>query len=172
MARTKSRFGATASKRAVSGISMASRHAVAHAFRCGRPAQRWQRRDDDDQSAGRHRRGYCRHQAQAQIQSRCAERRSGRNSDNTLVTAKLSWAPSIPLRVGMEQTYRWIYDQAKARDEGRPTLRPPRDSFNCWPHAQSPRPRRGIPSVYRSSATSRNRVLGRSLAPCVIQVHR
>ena len=44
----------------------------------------------------------------------------GRNSDNTLIKAKLGWAPSIPLRVGMEKTYRWIYDQAKAREEGRP----------------------------------------------------
>ena len=46
----------------------------------------------------------------------------GRNSDNTLIKAKLGWAPSIPLRIGMEQTYRWIYDQAKARDEGRPYI--------------------------------------------------
>ena len=44
----------------------------------------------------------------------------GRNSDNTLIKAKLGWAPNIPLRVGMEKTYRWIYDQAKAREEGRP----------------------------------------------------
>jgi GDP-D-mannose 3', 5'-epimerase len=44
----------------------------------------------------------------------------GRNSDNTLIKARLGWAPSIPLCVGMEQTYRWIYDQAKAREEGRP----------------------------------------------------
>ena len=47
---------------------------------------------------------------------------SGRNSDNTLIKAKLGWAPSIPLRVGMEKTYRWIYDQAKAREEGRPYI--------------------------------------------------
>jgi nucleoside-diphosphate-sugar epimerase len=46
----------------------------------------------------------------------------GRNSDNTLIKAKLGWAPSTPLRVGMEQTYRWIYDQAKARKEGRPYI--------------------------------------------------
>ena len=46
----------------------------------------------------------------------------GRNSDNTLVKARLGWAPSIPLRTGMEQTYRWIYDQAKARHEGRPYI--------------------------------------------------
>ena len=46
----------------------------------------------------------------------------GRNSDNTLIKAKLGWAPNIPLRTGMEQTYRWIYDQAKAREEGRPYI--------------------------------------------------
>ena len=44
----------------------------------------------------------------------------GRNSDNTLIKEKLSWAPSISLRSGMEQTYRWVYDQVKARHEGRP----------------------------------------------------
>jgi GDP-D-mannose 3', 5'-epimerase len=43
----------------------------------------------------------------------------GRNSDNTLIKAKLGWAPGISLRAGMEQTYRWIYDQVKARHEGR-----------------------------------------------------
>jgi GDP-D-mannose 3', 5'-epimerase len=46
----------------------------------------------------------------------------GRNSDNTLIKELLGWAPSIPLRVGMEQTYRWIYDQAKAREEGHPYI--------------------------------------------------
>jgi GDP-D-mannose 3',5'-epimerase len=46
----------------------------------------------------------------------------GRNSDNILIKAKLGWAPSIPLREGMERTYRWIYDQAKAREEGRPYI--------------------------------------------------
>jgi GDP-D-mannose 3', 5'-epimerase len=44
----------------------------------------------------------------------------GRNSDNTLIRKVLGWAPSIKLRDGMEKTYRWIYDQAKARAEGRP----------------------------------------------------
>jgi GDP-D-mannose 3', 5'-epimerase len=35
----------------------------------------------------------------------------GRNSDNTLIKARLGWAPSITLQAGLEQTYRWIYDQ-------------------------------------------------------------
>jgi nucleoside-diphosphate-sugar epimerase len=32
----------------------------------------------------------------------------GRNSDNTLIKARLGWAPSTPLRAGMEKTYAWI----------------------------------------------------------------
>jgi nucleoside-diphosphate-sugar epimerase len=36
---------------------------------------------------------------------------NGRNSDNTLIRKHLGWEPSVPLRVGMEKTYRWIYDQ-------------------------------------------------------------
>jgi nucleoside-diphosphate-sugar epimerase len=35
----------------------------------------------------------------------------GRSSDNALVQARLGWEPSIALERGMEQTYRWIYDQ-------------------------------------------------------------
>jgi nucleoside-diphosphate-sugar epimerase len=35
----------------------------------------------------------------------------GRNSDNTLITQVLGWAPEILLEDGMKQTYRWIYDQ-------------------------------------------------------------
>jgi nucleoside-diphosphate-sugar epimerase len=38
---------------------------------------------------------------------------NGRNSDNTLIKKLLNWEPSIPLRVGLEKTYRWIYDQMK-----------------------------------------------------------
>jgi GDP-D-mannose 3',5'-epimerase len=43
----------------------------------------------------------------------------GRNSDNTLVREVLGWAPSIGLRDGMERTYRWVYQQVKARAESR-----------------------------------------------------
>jgi nucleoside-diphosphate-sugar epimerase len=35
----------------------------------------------------------------------------GRNSDNTLIAERLGWAPEISLEIGLEQTYRWIYDQ-------------------------------------------------------------
>lgn len=38
----------------------------------------------------------------------------GRNSDNTLIQQKLGWEPSISLQVGLEKTYRWIYDQMTA----------------------------------------------------------
>ncbi len=39
---------------------------------------------------------------------------NGRNSDNTLIQKLLGWEPSVPLRVGLEKTYRWIYDQVKS----------------------------------------------------------
>jgi len=35
----------------------------------------------------------------------------GRNSDNTEIKKYLGWEPDTPLRVGMESTYSWIYDQ-------------------------------------------------------------
>jgi len=38
----------------------------------------------------------------------------GRNSDNTRVRQRLGWEPSTMLRDGMDQTYRWIYDQMSA----------------------------------------------------------
>src|SRR5436189_1619713 len=38
---------------------------------------------------------------------------NGRNSDNTLIKKYLGWEPSTRLRVGMEKTYRWIFDQMK-----------------------------------------------------------
>jgi GDP-D-mannose 3', 5'-epimerase len=38
----------------------------------------------------------------------------GRNSDNRLILEKLGWAPSSPLKNGLEITYRWI--EAQVRD--------------------------------------------------------
>ena len=38
----------------------------------------------------------------------------GRNSDNDLIKERLGWAPSVSLRSGLEETYRWIYDQVAA----------------------------------------------------------
>jgi nucleoside-diphosphate-sugar epimerase len=35
----------------------------------------------------------------------------GRNSDNRLIQEKLGWAPSKPLREGLEKTYAWIEQQ-------------------------------------------------------------
>jgi GDP-D-mannose 3',5'-epimerase len=46
----------------------------------------------------------------------------GRNSDNTLIKQRLGWAPNISLRTGMERTYRWVYGQVRAREEGRPYI--------------------------------------------------
>lgn len=37
----------------------------------------------------------------------------GRNSDNALIKARLGWAPSLPLRAGVEKTYAWISEQLK-----------------------------------------------------------
>jgi nucleoside-diphosphate-sugar epimerase len=36
---------------------------------------------------------------------------NGRNSDNARIMQELGWAPSISLATGIEQTYRWIYDE-------------------------------------------------------------
>jgi len=37
----------------------------------------------------------------------------GRNSDNKLIREQLGWAPSQPLRIGVEQTYNWIKEQVE-----------------------------------------------------------
>lgn len=39
---------------------------------------------------------------------------NGRNSDNTLIQQLLNWEPNISLRLGLEKTYAWIYDQIVA----------------------------------------------------------
>ncbi len=36
---------------------------------------------------------------------------NGRNSDNTMIKERLGWEPSLRLRDGLEQTYRWIEEQ-------------------------------------------------------------
>lgn len=36
---------------------------------------------------------------------------NGRNSDNAKIRQYFGWEPNTPLRVGMEKTYVWIYDQ-------------------------------------------------------------
>ena len=49
---------------------------------------------------------------------------NGRNSDNALILKMLGWEPSVPLRVGMERTYRWIYDElASGRSKDAPVNR-------------------------------------------------
>jgi len=35
----------------------------------------------------------------------------GRNSDNTKIQELLNWQPSISLQDGLEETYRWIFDE-------------------------------------------------------------
>jgi len=46
----------------------------------------------------------------------------GRNSDNTLILEAMGWEPSTPLSDGLEQTYRWVYDQLILSGVGRPSL--------------------------------------------------
>jgi nucleoside-diphosphate-sugar epimerase len=43
----------------------------------------------------------------------------GRNSDNTLIQKEYGWEPSTRLADGLEVTYRWVYEQVKAKLEGR-----------------------------------------------------
>jgi nucleoside-diphosphate-sugar epimerase len=43
---------------------------------------------------------------------------NGRNSENTLIKKYLNWEPDTTLRVGLEITYAWIYDQYRARERG------------------------------------------------------
>lgn len=38
----------------------------------------------------------------------------GRNSDNRLIKEKLGWAPSLPLKQGLEKTYRWIEEKVNS----------------------------------------------------------
>ncbi len=38
----------------------------------------------------------------------------GRNSDNTMIERELGWQPSISLRNGLEQTYKWIEQQIRS----------------------------------------------------------
>ncbi|MDF7822098.1 NAD-dependent epimerase/dehydratase family protein [Runella sp. MFBS21] len=38
----------------------------------------------------------------------------GRNSDNALIKKSLQWAPSLPLKIGVEKTYEWINSQVES----------------------------------------------------------
>ncbi len=41
---------------------------------------------------------------------------AGRNSDNKMIKEKLGWAPSQPLRKGVEETYKWIQKEIGERE--------------------------------------------------------
>jgi len=41
----------------------------------------------------------------------------GRNSDNALIKEKLGWAPSQPLRIGVEETFNWIVSQIEKKEK-------------------------------------------------------
>jgi GDP-D-mannose 3',5'-epimerase len=53
----------------------------------------------------------------------------GRNSDNTMIRARLAWEPSIRLGFGLERTYRWIYDQLLASTQSPARRRTPSRRF-------------------------------------------
>ncbi len=48
----------------------------------------------------------------------------GRNSDNRLIEEKLGWAPSRPLREGLEETYDWIEAQVGSPPASERSSRP------------------------------------------------
>ena len=43
----------------------------------------------------------------------------GRSSDNTFINEKIDWSPNIKLKVGLEKTYKWIYDQIISGDNSK-----------------------------------------------------
>ena len=43
----------------------------------------------------------------------------GRSSDNSKILNDLKWAPSIKLKDGLSQTYKWIYDQIVSGDNSK-----------------------------------------------------
>ena len=43
----------------------------------------------------------------------------GRSSDNTFIKEKINWAPNIKLKIGLETTYKWIYDQITSGDNSK-----------------------------------------------------
>jgi GDP-D-mannose 3', 5'-epimerase len=58
----------------------------------------------------------------------------GRNSDNTLISERLGWEPSVSLREGLIPTYAWVYDRVAASQRRREWL-PGRLSPNGAAHA-------------------------------------
>ena len=38
----------------------------------------------------------------------------GRSSDNTKIIKDLNWSPSVTLKDGLSQTYKWIFNQIKS----------------------------------------------------------
>jgi GDP-D-mannose 3',5'-epimerase len=41
----------------------------------------------------------------------------GRNSDNALIKEKLNWAPTQPLKIGVQETYDWIVSQIEKKQK-------------------------------------------------------
>src|SRR5450759_2802562 len=43
---------------------------------------------------------------------------NGRNSDNALIQKRFGWEPNTRLKDGLEQTYRWIFDEIQSGKAG------------------------------------------------------
>ncbi len=97
----------------------------------------------------------------------------GRNSDNTLINERLGWAPSITLEDGLQNTYKWIFDQMSEgcrpspADHSLEPCRRRRGLTHDQPGDRSVRCRRG-PAVAATVTTRRTRT-GR--APGVASRH-
>src|SRR6266404_937020 len=48
----------------------------------------------------------------------------GRNSDNRLIKEKLHWAPTQPLRAGLERTYQWVEQQVRRNSPQHKSIEP------------------------------------------------
>ena len=109
---TRSRSGATGARRAASPTST-----TASTARCDSPratcgsrstsAPSSSSRSTSSSTSSRDRR----RDAQAQLQPSAPQGVRGRNSDNTLINERLGWTPSISLEDGLQNTYKWIFDQ-------------------------------------------------------------
>ncbi len=91
-----------------------------HGERCRRADQSWVERAGDDQSAGGHRGGDCRREAEAEVQPERAEGRE-RAQQRQHDDSASGWAGSLRrrLRDGMEKTYRWIEGEIERGASGK-----------------------------------------------------
>jgi nucleoside-diphosphate-sugar epimerase len=75
---------------------------------------------------------------------------AGRNSDNTKIRRYLGWEPDTTLREGMEQTYRWIYDEFTAKYNAKTALK---TTISAFTHGAKPIPGDGYIAESRNLDT-------------------